>query len=315
MSDFDYVVVGGGVGGLGAFSAIAGKDGVKVSLLEGRDSLMYTLTWMKYLPFGVGENSPRYTGVDFRKKLLFEVENSVKGNAEVLTGIRVYKIDRKDKIIYARGSDGSAFKFRYKNLIVAVGATQIVYGKYLLPGVRVGRIFSAYQVGEMLEHYPFIPGKSLIVFGETEYTLEVALSAYENKISVSIVSPSLEVERLVKLIPGGWPEDIPIYSGCMLKQILGDTLFRGLVLQRGGSEFCIRGDSLAVDGDFVLEHSWREHLGVEWDLESWKLNMSVEEMKDRGVLFVGDAKDPSPNFVLQYEEAKKAAKEYLDFGD
>ncbi len=311
MSDFDYLVVGGGVAGLGAFLEIVRGELGSICLLEGRNDLMYTLTWMKSFPFGEGKTSSRYTGIDFRKKLLFEIENITRDDAKVLTGVRVFKIDRESKVVYARSANGAGLQFEYKKLIVAVGATQIVYGRYLLPGVRGGRIFSAYQVGEMLEHYPFLPGKKLIVFGESEYAIEVALSAYEKGIGVSIVSPSNDIEEVIGAVPGKWPEAISLYTGCVLKQVLGDTLFRGLVLQRAGAEFCVGGDSLAVDGDFVLEHPWREHLGVEWNLDRWQLDMNTDKMRELGMLFVGDAQRPSPNFVLQYHEAKRIVRECL----
>jgi len=317
MNDFDYLVLGGGVGGLAAFFEIVKKGGGSVVLLEGRDVLMYTLTWMKYFPFGISDEDPRYTGVDFRKQVLFEVENLVGRDgemkeAEILMGARVFKIDRDRRVVYARKNDGSGLKIGYRNLVIAVGATQIVYGKYLLPGVRSGRVFSAYQVDEMLEHYPFLPGRSLVVFGESEYTLEVALAAYDRGIKVSVVSPGERIMEMIGKIPGGIPDGIGIYTNCILKQLLGNVLFKGLVVQQGAFEFCIPGDSLAIDGEFVLEHPWREHLGVEWNLDRWEVDMDMEGMRESGILFVGDAKKPSPNFVLQYERTKESVGEYLE---
>ena len=312
MGDFDYIVVGGGVSGLGAFSEIIERRGGRVALLEGRDSLMYSLTWMKYFPFGLNDNGPRYTGVDFRKKILFDVEKFEENGVEILTGVRVFKIERENRILYARRSDGVRLKFGYKNLVIAVGGTQIVYGKYLLPGTRGGRIFSVYQVGEMLEHYPFKPGRELIVYGESEYSLELALEAHEKGLSVFVVSPGSKLKSKMEAIPGKWPEDVPVYTGCNLKQLLGDVLFKGIVLQQGTSEFCVGGDSFAVDGEFVLEHPWREHLGVEWNLDNWEIDLSMEGMKAMGMLFVGDARKPSPNFVLQYQGARRAVQEYME---
>ena len=296
MSDYEYIIIGGGTAGLGAFDALLSAGYKNIALFEARDSLMYTNTWMKNIEVSDTKEDKYFTGSLFREELIKKQELDKKKD-KIFTDKRVYNIDQKEKRIHIRTASGEREEYTYNNLIVAVGAAQIMYGKYLLPGTRGGRFFTCYQVGEMIEHYPFKPGNNLIVFGESMYTLETAILAYKSGISVKVISPG-KLE-----LPENWPTEIKVFDEVILKQVYGDTLFEGMMIQSGSGENCIFGDSLAVDGAFILEHPWREHLGVEWDLKNWKLDLSLEEMKKRNLIVVGDAYNPDPNFFKQYNSS------------
>ena len=296
MSDYEYIIIGGGSAGLGAFDALLSAGFKNIALFEARNTLMYTNTWMKNIEVSDTKEGKYFTGSSFREELIKNQELDKKKD-KIFTDKRVYNIDQKEKKIHIRTASGEGEEYTYDNLIVAVGAAQIMYGKYLLPGTRGGRFFTCYQVGEMVEHYPFKPGNNLIVFGESMYTLETAILAYKSGISVKVISPG-KLE-----LPKNWPPEIKVFDEVILKQIHGDTLFEGMLIQYGSGEKCISGDSLAVDGDLVLEHPWREHLGVEWDLKNWKLDLSHDEMKNRNLIVVGDAYDPDPNFIKQYNSS------------
>lgn len=301
MSDYEYIIIGGGVSGLGALDALLSTGHSRVALFEARDTLMYTNTWMKNIELQDSLDSKNYTGAAYRDKIISGLNKS---NDHIFTGKRVYYIDQKEQKVHVRTDSGKNEEYSYSNLIIAVGAAQIMYGKYLLPGSRGGRFFTSYQVGEMIEHYPFNPGKKLIVFGESLYTLDTALLAKKSGISVTVVSPS-PME-----LPVNWPDDITVYDNTVLKQVYGDTLFEGMLVQKGSAQISIPGDSIAVDGDFVLEHPWREHLDVEWDLKNWGIDLSLEEMKKRKLFFIGDANKPNPDFIKQYQAGSEMVKEF-----
>ena len=301
MSDYEYIIIGGGVSGLGSLNALLSTGHSRVALFEARDTLMYTNTWMKNIELQDSLDSKNYTGAAYRDKIISGLNKS---NDHIFTGKRVYYIDQKEQKVHVRTDSGKNEEYSYSNLIIAVGAAQIMYGKYLLPGSRGGRFFTSYQVGEMIEHYPFNPGKKLIVFGESLYTLDTALLAKKSGISVTVVSPS-PME-----LPVNWPDDITVYDNTVLKQVYGDTLFEGMLVQKGSAQISIPGDSIAVDGDFVLEHPWREHLDVEWDLKNWGIDLSLGEMKKRKLFFIGDANKPNPDFIKQYQAGSEMVKEF-----
>ncbi|MCK5673856.1 MAG: FAD-dependent oxidoreductase, partial [Spirochaetales bacterium] len=203
MSDYEYIIIGGGVSGLGSLNALLSTGHSRVALFEARDTLMYTNTWMKNIELQDSLDSKNYTGAAYRDKIISGLNKS---NDHIFTGKRVYYIDQKEQKVHVRTDSGKNEEYSYSNLIIAVGAAQIMYGKYLLPGSRGGRFFTSYQVGEMIEHYPFNPGKKLIVFGESLYTLDTALLAKKSGISVTVVSPS-PME-----LPVNWPDDITVYD-------------------------------------------------------------------------------------------------------
>jgi len=308
MPDYDFIIIGGGVSGLGALEALLSSGHSNVALFEARDTLMYTNTWMKNIEVQNSSDSNSYTGTDFRMKILSNLKKS-NNDKNIFTGMRVYFIDQQEKKIHLRSESGKREEYSYGTLIAAVGAAQIMYGKYLLPGSRGGRFFTSYQVGEMIEHYPFNPGEKLIIFGESLYTLDTALLANKSGISVTVVSPS-ELK-----LPENWPNDITVYDNAILKQVYGDTLFEGMLIQVGSAQINIPGDSIAVDGDLVLEHPWRKHLNVEWDLKNWKLDLSLSQMKKRNLVVIGDAFKPDPDFIKQYQSGAEMLNEFNKAGE
>jgi len=308
MSDYEYIIIGGGVSGLGALNTLISTGHSNVALFEARDILMYTNTWMKNIKLQNSLDNKKYNGIDFRESLITGLKKT-NNDKHIFTDKRVFYIDQKEQKAHIRTASGQREEYGYGKLVVAIGAAQIMYGKYLLPGSRGGRFFTSYQVGEMVEHYPFKPGEELIVFGESLYTLDTAMLANKSGISVTVVSPS-KME-----LPHDWPEDITVYDEVVLKQIFGDTLFEGMLIQKGSAQISISGDSIAVDGDFVMEHPWREHLSVEWDLNKWELDISMEEMEKRNLLVIGDAYKPSPDFIKQYEAGSDMIKEFIKVGE
>ena len=148
MPDYDYIVIGGGISGLGALTSLILEGHNKIALFEARDTLMYTNTWMKNIKLP-DDQERNYTGADYREKVLNDLEHN---NIDelIFTGKRVFFIDQKEQRIHLRTSSGEKEEYSYGTLVVAVGAAQIMYGKYLLPGTRGGRFFTTYQVGEMI---------------------------------------------------------------------------------------------------------------------------------------------------------------------
>jgi len=308
MPDYEFIIIGGGVSGLGALEALLSSGHSNVALFEARNTLMYTNTWMKNIELQDSTDSKIYTGTDFRMKILSNLKKS-NINKNIFTGKRVYYIDQKEQKIHLRSQSGEREEYSYGTIIVAVGAAQIMYGKYLLPGSRGGRFFTSYQVGEMIEQYPFNPGENLIVFGDSLYTLDTALLAHKAGISVTVVSPS------ELTLPENWPDNITVHKNAVLKQVYGDTLFEGMLIQVGSAQISIPGDSVAVDGDFVLEHPWRKHLDVEWDLKNWKLDLSLSQMKKRNLVVIGDAFKPDPDFIKQYQSGAEMLNKFNKAGE
>ncbi len=303
MTNYRYLIVGGGVAGISALHALKDLKKDSLLLLEARDEPMYTLTWMRHIPFG--RDGYESTGFDFRKSLMARSSGLIE-SGDIRLGTRVFNIDLSSRTVYARSPEGERLSIKYDILIFAAGATQIVYGESLLPGVRPGRLFSVYQVGEMLAHYDFLPGRRLVLYGASVYTAETAISASRKGIKCTVVSPGDASWKVYARA-----ESINLYENCILKQVLGDASFSGLLVQQGSNEFCVRGDSLAVDGDYVLEHVWREHLGVEWNLEEWRVDLRDEEMMERKLIFLGDARKPEVDFVKQYEQSQQVIRRLL----
>lgn len=310
MDTVDYVVVGGGAAGVGALEELQRAGVSSVVLLEGRARLGYTLSWMKHLTFPAGTNggTETVTGTQFRERYLTPHEE----NDAVRLGRRVFSVD----LAGATPPEGAAGtldvitadkrheQLQFNHLILAQGAVQVLFGRYLLPGKRTNRMFTSYQAGEMMEHYPFLPGNKLVFFGESPYTIEAARAANEIGIASAIVSPTSFSQRYREYLP-----DVALYEDAGLTALTGDAVFTGIDIEHGGSSKHVAGDAIVVDGDFVLERQWRDMLGVGWDLEAGKTTVPETHPARKHFTLVGDALEPSPDFAAQYRAARTAVRD------
>ncbi len=286
MKEVEFCIVGGGVGGIGFSHEILEKRGDNFVLLEGWDSLLYTLTWLRYVKKPSERFHEEFTGEEFRKKLL-EVEIP---HEKILLGARVFEvIPKENKLFFYH--ENRVEECVFKKLILAVGGVPIVYGNYLLPGFRGAGIFSAYQVGEMLTHFSFTPGEKLVVYGEDEYAVDLAKLA-ENcgleTILVYIGDGDVDFDRLVR---------------GKIKRLNGDLRLESIEIDSGE---VIKADSLAVAGKYVIDRIWREKLLIHWDLKEWKATSSHDN-----IVLTGDALKPDFDYVKQYENSRKLAGSLL----
>lgn len=306
MFTYDHVILGGGAAGVGALDELLTEHrSSSLILLEARRQLGYTLTWMGSLSYRSERFERDFTGLDFLDFLVHKKNPSRDLHVQYLS--RAFFIDTEKKIVHYISADKDHEQIGYRHLVCAPGAVQILYGRHLLPGKRTARLFTTYQIGEMLSHYTYLPGKKLVFYGSSPYTVETAALALAQGLSPIVVSPEEIGDELIAHIP-----TLPIYQKSLLLRIEGDTRFRSLVIEYRGKTQSISGDALVVDGDFVLERQWREQLKVEWDLEQWRLKDEGVNKHNGSLRVVGDAKSPDHNFIAQYERAREALHSSFD---
>lgn len=290
MQVLDYIVIGGGVAGIGALNELRDAGVTSVMLVEGRNTLGYTLSWMTEVPFGTASGST-YTGTQFREEYLHPYER----DPAVRLGHRAFSVDLEQRVVHVITPGQEYEQIGFSHLIVAVGAVQVLFGRHLLPGRRTNRMFTTYQVGEMLAHYPFKPGQNVIFYGSSPYLTETVRAAQRTEIATTVVSPDAPAEA--------------DYTHATISAVQGMGAFSGVEIEHNGARRELSGDALVVDGDFVLERQWREMLGVRWELDTAQTSIPVDHPQ-RGIFtLIGDAAYPDPDFVRQYERAREVVRE------
>ncbi len=291
MESYDYCIIGGGSAGIGFIDRLLEEGKKNIILFEGRNELLYTLSFMPFIK----QTSPLFTkeasGSEF-KELLLE-KNRPDTFLSLSSRLIGTNLENKEIVINENGEKNRSIT--YKKLIIATGGIQSIYGKQLLPGYRGSGIFSAYQISEMLSLYDFIPGKQLAVLGESFYALETYKLAQKKGIAAVLLSNTEQDEAV---------------SYAAVLKLEGEEHINGITVQMPDAStrhFAI--DSLAVDGTFIMEHKMRELLDIEWDIDRWQLftqdNQSHPVFPD--VHIIGDAWKPEFNFMHQYENGFKLA--------
>lgn len=304
MFTYDYIIIGGGVAGIAALDELLAIGATSnILLLEARSEIGYTLTWMDTVSYPSRRFGREFTGAEFRSFLMGQKDSP--RNKHILFRSRAFSLDLDRGIVHYLSADKKRERLAFKHLICAPGAVQILYGRKLLPGQRTARLYTTYQVGEMLTHYPFYPGKKLIVYGSTPYSIELANLAHSKNLPVTLVSPAaLNSER--KFLD----TEIPAFESSKLIELQGDTMLDGIkIVNTEGEERLISGDSLAVDGDFVLEHQWRDQLKIEWDLQNWQVSDNSLSDRAEQLSMIGDAYKPMHSFIQQYEHVRDSIRE------
>lgn len=112
MKNYDVIIIGGGFGGLSAAKKLKYKS-LKVLLIDRTNHHLFQPLLYQVATAGL---SPAYIAYPLRS--VFRNSKDI----EVLMG-EVKKIDRTNKLVYLNGDS-----YRYKNLIVAVGARHHYFG-------------------------------------------------------------------------------------------------------------------------------------------------------------------------------------------
>lgn len=287
MESYDYCIIGGGPGGIGFLDRIIEEGNKTAVLIEGRNELLYTLSFMPTVKISSRMFQKEQTGTEFRDFMLKENTR----NSMVKLGSRLIAVDAENSRCTVNIKGEKNIVIRYKYLIIATGAIQSIYGRELLPGYRGAGVFTAYQISEMLTRYDFIPGRKLAVVGDTQYALETARIAAKEGIEVSLFSKTALGDNTIR------------YKA--IKSLYGGEHISGIeIIDETGKPVKYAIDSIAVDGDFSMEHKMRELTGIEWDIEKWQADTGDKQQSKTcpGMFVIGDAFKPRFSFLEQYEK-------------
>lgn len=295
MELYNYCIIGGGPAGTGFLDRLMQEGQQSAMLFEGRSELLYTLSFMPFRQQVSAMFPEAATGIDFRQLLL-----NKKRPVDVLSfGSRLIGVDFKNNSLTINSDGRENRTVSYRNLIIASGCVQSIYGSRFLPGYRGSGIFSTYQTTEMLTHYNFFPGEQFAVLGESYYAEEAYSIAREKGIA------------RVFLSNGKYTDAVPYTE---IQGLEGQEHIDGIRIRTPEGKirhFSV--DSLAVDGDFIMEHKMRELLNVEWDIDRWQTKTGKNQCHPdfSNVYIAGDAWKPDFNFMNQYENGYNLAGRIL----
>ena len=292
MEMYKYCIIGGGPGGIGVLDRLLEEGETDIILFEGRDELLYTLSLMPFKGMTSKMFPEEVSGTQFRENILKKTNylEYVKLNS------RLIGLDNENSTCIVNIDGKKNLEIGYNTLIIATGAVQSIYGKELLPGFRGAGVFTTYQISEMLIRYDFIPGKTLGIIGDSEYSIETAQIAEDAGLEVTLFSKGDSGSRGVKY-----------KSICSLE---GDEHISGVNIENeSGKETFYLVDSLAVDGEFSMEHKMRDLLEVEWDINSWQAGTEHDQshLRFSNIFLTGDAFKPAFSFLDQYENGYSLA--------
>ncbi len=295
MKSYDYCIIGGGPAGIGVLDRLLHKGQKNVMLFEGRDELLYTLSFMPFIKQTSAMFRSAVSGTGFKTHLL----ETKRPESVISLGSRLIGTDFENHRIIINDNGRENLTVSYRNLIIATGGVQAVYGRRLLPGFRGAGTFSTYQTAEMLTRYDFIPGEKLAIIGESSYAEETRRIAQEKGIETILFSNS------------SFESAVPYAEVTGLE---GDEHISGIRIRTPENKnqyFAI--DSLATDGEFIMEHKMRELLGIEWDIDRWQAETDTTQRHPdfTDVYIAGDAWKPNFNFLNQYENGYNLAGRIL----
>ncbi len=295
MESYEYCIIGGGPSGVGFLDRLIQEGRQDIMLFEGRGELLYTLSLMSHVTQTSAMFPGEVEGTVFREQLL----ERKRPKALLSLSSRLIGVDAQNSSILINLDGRENHPVRYRHLIIATGGVQAVYGSRLLPGFRGAGIFSTYQTAEMLKLCDFIPGKRLAVLGESPYAEETYRMAQEQGLAAVFLSN------------GRYTGAVPYAEVLGLE---GQEHLDGITIRTPeGKTRHFTVDSLAVDGEFIMEHTMRDLLAMEWDIDRWQAETGDNQSHPTypSVHITGDAWKPTFNFLNQYENGFNLAGRIL----
>lgn len=236
----DFVVIGGDAAGMSAASRTKrNRPDIRVTVIEKTHDVSYSACGM---PYNIADPSRPMEDLVVREADAFR-----KQDIAVLTGHHATCIDRRQKTVSGRTSEGNSFSVSYDVLLIATGASASVpdISGLNLPGVMV---LKHLEDGRRIKKYIQDTGvKRTVIIGMGYIAMEMCEALRDRHIHVSMIKPG----------PGLLP-----WMDAQLSRIIqqelessGVALYPGvriLGVKQGETGLIVHGDGIVIDADMII---------------------------------------------------------------
>lgn len=258
MSNYDLIVIGGGIAGMTA-ALVALKDGVnKVLILERQKNIGGTINQCIHNGFGKRLLGAELTGPEYANiiaKRLLEYPIDIKVNTEVI------EITKNKKVYYVNSKEG-VIEVQAKAIIMATGCREKHIGS-TIPLDKVTGIYTLVSAHKIINGEGYLPGKESVIVANNKWAAIVArrLVIEGGRVKALIVEENEDFKidnEFLEILEGF---KIPIILNGKIVDIFGDNRVEGvkiLVDEKYTIEAC---DSLILSVGYFPEIDLLKKIG------------------------------------------------------
>ena len=221
MDSCELLIVGGGAAGIAAAKAAAKAGAERIVLAEQGPRLGGVLLQCSHRGFGRGLSGPEY---------IYRMLEDFPGEAELLTGTSVLKIDR-DRCALISGGKTGLRRLKFRQLILAAGCREITAGELGLYGTRPRGVYTAGEAQKLMNLKGRLPESPALILGSGD--LGLIMAAQLSAAGVKVLALVEKRERC-----GGsernrlWAEKykVPLICGATVDRVYGQTRLEGVEL-------------------------------------------------------------------------------------
>lgn len=160
MTQFDFIIIGGGAAGMTAACRIRkGSPQAKVLLIDRGETLGGILCQCVHHGFGLSYFGEDLTGTEYARRLEQQVKNA---SVQVLLCTEVLEVSPDKTLTFSNAQGIQTCSFRH--LILASGCTERALGSLGVSGTRPAGIFTAGEAQKLINvHHQYIGDRAVII--------------------------------------------------------------------------------------------------------------------------------------------------------
>lgn len=160
MTQFDFIIIGGGAAGMTAACRIRkGNPQAKVLLIDRGETLGGILCQCVHHGFGLSYFGEDLTGTEYARRLEQQVKNA---SVQVLLCTEVLEVSPDKTLTFSNAQGIQTCSFRH--LILASGCTERALGSLGVSGTRPAGIFTAGEAQKLINvHHQYIGDRAVII--------------------------------------------------------------------------------------------------------------------------------------------------------
>lgn len=271
MTNYDLIIVGGGISGMTAALSSLKKGINNILLIERESTLGGLLNQFIHNGYGKKVSKNLLTGPEY----VYYVEKRIKKyNIDIKLDTEVLNVSDNKEVTYVNQKEGIQ-TVQAKAIILSTGCREKFTGSITIPVDKYLGIYTVGSAQRLINIQGILPGKNPVVVVNSKWAFEVArrLLIEGSQIKGLIIEKRNDIDLLKKYHEIIDEFDMPIIENAEIKAVLGEDRVTGIRIKlNDDTEDVIKCDSLVLSVGYFPEIDVLEDPEIDESTKSIKVD-------------------------------------------